>query len=137
MIEKDCHNHMVQIVLDDSLKGIYFQCIDCHKFLQPDTYISSPEPFGTMEYVKSVSLQELTDKLAKKEDPVKYDVIDRPKHYNMGEIEPIDAIEDWKLSYHLGNAVKYIARAGKKDPTKFKQDLEKARWYLSREIEKK
>jgi hypothetical protein len=61
--------------------------------------------------------------------------VSHPKHYNAGKIELIEAIEDWKLCYHLGNALKYIARAGKKDASKYAEDLEKARWYLQRAIE--
>lgn len=64
-----------------------------------------------------------------------YDNVEKPKHYNTGNIEVITAIEDWNLDYHLGNVVKYIARAGKKDPNKIIEDLEKARWYLNRKIE--
>ncbi len=63
-------------------------------------------------------------------------MIAHPPHYNAGKIEVIEAIEDWKLTYHRGNAVKYIARAGKKDPAKECEDLQKAVWYLNREIEK-
>lgn len=62
--------------------------------------------------------------------------VTHPAHYNTGKIEVIEAIEDWKLSYHRGNVVKYVARAGKKDPTKTIEDLEKAKWYLEREIER-
>lgn len=62
--------------------------------------------------------------------------VDHPSHYNSGKIEVIDAIEDWKLGFHLGNVVKYIARAGKKDPNKLIEDLKKARWYLDREIQR-
>jgi len=62
------------------------------------------------------------------------DAVDHPTHYNTGNIEVIDAIEDWKLGFCLGNTVKYIARAGKKDPTKTIEDLEKAQWYLNRHI---
>ena len=65
-----------------------------------------------------------------------FDVIEWPQHYNQGKIQPIDVIEDWKLDFRLANAVKYIARAGKKDPNKTKQDLEKALWYIRRYIEK-
>ena len=61
------------------------------------------------------------------------DVINHPKHYNMGNIEPIDVIIDWKLGYCLGNVVKYIARAEYKG-NKI-QDLKKAQWYLNKEIE--
>lgn len=62
--------------------------------------------------------------------------VNHPAHYTQGGIEVIDAIEAWSLGFHLGNAVKYIARAGKKDPAKLLEDLEKARWYLQREIDK-
>lgn len=61
--------------------------------------------------------------------------VTHPKHYNAGKIEVIEAIEDWGLGFHLGNTVKYVARAGKKDPTKEIEDLEKAAWYLQRKIE--
>ena len=62
--------------------------------------------------------------------------VDHPSHYNAGRIEVIDFIEDQNLNFHLGNAVKYISRAGKKDPKKFREDLEKAIWYLNRELAK-
>lgn len=62
------------------------------------------------------------------------DPINHPSHYTSGRFETIDVIEDWQLGFHLGNAVKYISRAGKKDPAKIVEDLKKARWYLDREI---
>ena len=64
------------------------------------------------------------------------DAVNHPSHYTSGKIEVIDFIEDQKLGYHLGNAVKYISRAGKKDPTKTVEDLRKAAWYINREIER-
>ena len=64
------------------------------------------------------------------------DPVNHPAHYTDGKIEVIDFIEDKNLPYHLGNAVKYIARAGKKDPEKESEDLKKAVWYLNRYIEK-
>lgn len=63
-----------------------------------------------------------------------HDPVSKPAHYTAGKIEPIDAIEDWGLCFHLANVVKYLARAGKKDPSKFIEDLQKARWYLDRYI---
>jgi len=60
--------------------------------------------------------------------------VDHPNYYNQGKIEVIDIIEDQKLSFHLGNAVKYICRAGAKDPSKRIEDLEKAVWYINRFI---
>lgn len=61
--------------------------------------------------------------------------VNHPAHYNAGKIEVIEFIEDQNLGYHLGNAVKYIARAGKKDPKKEVEDLQKAMWYLRRKLE--
>lgn len=64
------------------------------------------------------------------------DPVNHPSHYTDSKIEVIDFIEDKNLSFHLGNVVKYIARAGKKDTTKTLEDLKKARWYLDRYIQK-
>ena len=61
-----------------------------------------------------------------------FDSVERPSYYNFGKYEVIEVIEDWQLGYHLGNAVKYIARAGKKDPEKTEEDLRKAVWYIER-----
>ena len=57
-----------------------------------------------------------------------------PEHYRTGGIETIDYIEAKELNYNLGNAVKYISRAGKKDGSDYVTDLEKAIWYLRREV---
>lgn len=64
------------------------------------------------------------------------DNVNHPSHYTTGKIEVIDFIEAKKLNYHLGNVVKYVSRAGKKDPEKYLEDLQKAEWYLNREITK-
>jgi hypothetical protein len=60
------------------------------------------------------------------------DMVNSPPHYTAGGIETIDFIEAKELNYHLGNVVKYITRSGHKGD-KLK-DLEKAQWYLNREI---
>ena len=65
----------------------------------------------------------------------KQDMVNHPPHYTVGELEVIDFIEAKQLSYHLGNVVKYIVRAGHKDTDPL-QDLQKARWYLERAIQK-
>ena len=62
------------------------------------------------------------------------DNINHPSYYTDGAIEVIDFIEDKKLPYHLGNVIKYISRAGKKNPETELEDLKKAHWYLSRYI---
>ena len=63
--------------------------------------------------------------------------VNHPQHYG-GEdnlYEAIKVIEAWELDFHLGNTVKYISRAGKKEIDKELQDLNKALWYLQRRIE--
>lgn len=65
-----------------------------------------------------------------------HDVVNHPSHYTDGGIEVIDVIEAKGLGYHLGNAVKYILRAGKKDPEKTVEDLRKAVWYIERYIKR-
>lgn len=67
-----------------------------------------------------------------KENKTVVDMVNHPQHYTFGNIEVIDAIEDWGLSYHLGNVVKYIARSEHKGKTL--EDLKKAQWYLNRYI---
>ena len=64
--------------------------------------------------------------------------VNHPQHYG-GDTpyEAIKVIEAWELGFCLGNTVKYISRAGKKDQTKTIEDLEKAAWYLNREIEQR
>lgn len=61
------------------------------------------------------------------------DVINNPSHYTEGrKYEPIKVIKDWNLNFNLGNTVKYISRAGRKDD--IVQDLKKAAFYLNAEI---
>jgi len=68
------------------------------------------------------------------ESKPKKELVNHPQHYG-GKDNPYEAIkviEAWKLGFCLGNTIKYISRAGKKDDTI--QELEKALWYLKREI---
>ena len=64
-------------------------------------------------------------------DSIKKEQVNHPIHYQQG-IEPIEVIESWGLNFSLGNVIKYTLRA----PYKGKEieDLEKAKWYLEREI---
>lgn len=63
------------------------------------------------------------------------EMVNHPSHYGGDNVfETINVIEAWGLDFHLGNTVKYISRAGKKDADKEIQDLEKAKWYLERKI---
>lgn len=63
------------------------------------------------------------------------DSVNHPAHYTQGKIECIDFIADKKLNFARGNAVKYIVRAGLKDPAKEIEDLRKAIFYIEYEIE--
>lgn len=83
------------------------------------------ETFTEEELDKGIEIFSVTEN-----DPI------NPKHYTDGNIEVIDFIDDKKLGFCLGNVVKYVARAGKKNPDKEIEDLEKAEWYLKHHIEK-
>jgi len=59
-----------------------------------------------------------------------HDPVEQPSHYIGNGLEVINVIEDWRFGFHLGNAIKYILRAGKKSDAV--EDLQKAQWYISR-----
>ena len=69
---------------------------------------------------------------------VENEAVNNPAHYGGADnpYEAIKVIEAWNLGFCLGNTVKYISRAGKKNPSELIQDLQKARWYLDREIQR-
>ncbi len=90
--------------------------------------------------VKKMSKLPQYDPTLRYDDPTMKDLGDpvhHPAHYTFGKIEVLDAIEDWGLDYHRGNVVKYMVRAGKKDPDKMIEDLRKARFYIDRLIKLK
>lgn len=68
-----------------------------------------------------------------KTNKIKKDMVHHPEHYCFSKFEPKDVIREWGLNFNLGNAVKYVARAGKKDD--IIQDLEKAKQYIQFEID--
>jgi len=107
---------------------------------QPSPVLPVPEAGGgwVHRWIDTNKLDEdLKDALASKlitmEEPVS-DPVNHPAHYKTGGIETIDFIEAKELNYNMGNAVKYISRAEHKGSKQ--QDLEKAIWYLSRELAK-
>jgi len=65
------------------------------------------------------------------------EAVKHPQHYGGADntYEAIKVIDAWELGFHLGNTVKYVSRAGKKGDAV--EDLEKAAWYLAREIERR
>ena len=86
----------------------------------------------TESYITVDSVKDLYDVTTDKKPNRITNAIDHPSHYNRGKIEVIDFIEDQGLSFHLGNVIKYITRAGSKGDKL--EDLKKARWYLDRYI---
>lgn len=67
------------------------------------------------------------------------DKVNSPSHYTSGGIEAIDYIkaklgQDGCIAYCLGNVIKYVSRAGKKDIQAELEDLKKAQWYLTKAI---
>jgi len=70
------------------------------------------------------------------------DVVNHPSHYTAGKYEVIDMIGEivghyeGEVAYDLGNTIKYISRAGLKNPDKLVEDLKKGRFYLDRAIKK-
>ena len=72
------------------------------------------------------TLQETLDEV---KEPVENDNVNHPSHYTDGNIEVMDFIEDKQLNFARGNVIKYVSRAGKKDPNKELEDLKKAMWY--------
>lgn len=77
--------------------------------------------------VSKLTSPQIAQALDYMEDPVNH-----PSHYTDGKYETIEFIERHGFSFHEGNAIKYISRAGKKDPNKMIEDLEKALWYIKR-----
>lgn len=86
---------------------------------------SEPAPAGSLN--KAPSIVEEHFPITLESDPVNH-----PEHYKVGGIETIDFIEAKSLGYNLGNVVKYITRSDHKGNKL--QDLQKAAWYLNREI---
>lgn len=92
------------------------------------------------EMATSDNIERVKAKVAERDAPVKtkpIEAVHHPPHYG-GKDNPYEAIkviEAWKLGFNLGNTVKYIARAGQKFPSRELEDLEKAAWYLNRQIQ--
>ena len=86
---------------------------------------SEPAPAGSLNKVPSIVEEHFP--ITMEADPVNH-----PEHYKTGGIETIDFIEAKSLGYNLGNVVKYVTRSDHKGNKL--QDLQKAAWYLNREI---
>ena len=93
-------------------------CINCRHNVSPssDEYYTAPELYEPKN--------SLTPKV---------DLVHHPAHYCYSKYEPKDVIRAWGLNFNLGSAVKYIARAGRKDD--ILQELNKAKQFIEFEIE--
>ena len=114
---------------EDKLKG----CINCKYYknnyrCERLSITNIEELYEPCQYLEEC-VDEVKEETVKEDDPVNH-----PKHYTDGRIEVIEYIEDKNLGFCLGNAIKYISRAGKKEKDKEIQDLRKAIWYLERRI---
>lgn len=114
----------------------YYQCNEdeielCNPIIEEGKYL-------TKDIIDCKMLEELTGLLKPQEIKnvkVEDDPVNHPSHYCDSNIEVIDYIIDKKLNFNRGNVIKYVSRAGKKNVNKEVEDLEKARFYLNKEIE--
>lgn len=102
----------------------YISCFDCPFSHHNNEYKKACVMLSTTQ------LHNIAKQITDKDKPT--DQVNSPAHYNQGKIEVIEVIEDWQLNFHLGNAIKYIARCGHKENKE--QDLKKAIWYIEREL---
>lgn len=107
----------------------------CSRARWTGPFISVPQGEGTYDLLEVKKRgQRFVAEPVKNAPP--RDAVNHPAHYGGKEslYETIKVIEAWGLGFNLGNAVKYISRAGLKDEAKHLEDLRKARWYLDRAI---
>ena len=98
---------------------------------QPEPVTKTPAKAGSL--VKTADAPRIVSEHFGVDIDKAHDPVNHPEHYKVGGIETIDFIEAKSLSYNLGNVVKYLTRADHKGNKL--QDLQKAQWYLNREIE--
>ncbi len=92
-------------------------------FQEPCVRCKSTKSFSSGEYDTAPDLYV----------PIGKDLVHHPAHYCYSQYEPKDVIRAWGLNFNLGSAVKYIARAGRKDD--ILQELNKAKQFIEFEIE--
>lgn len=85
------------------------------------------------QHLSDVDKKKLFDELNELRMKSEESLVNHPKHYQGNTFEVIDIIEDFKLNFNLGNAIKYILRAGHKGDRI--TDLQKAIWYIEREMD--
>ena len=104
--------------------------------IEPDIPVFPADHQVQLPGVPPVTVAEMAAQYrATEQRPKTLSAVNHPSHYGGDTTyETIKVIEAWGLGFHLGNAVKYISRAGRKGDAL--EDLRKAAWYLAREIER-
>lgn len=117
-----------EILKNGGVNAPTFDCseVDCEEcpFENANSSYQALTPIQNIEIAKAY--------LNKNKEPIPTDNVNNPTHYNTGTIEVITVIEDWKLNFNLGNAIKYIGRCEHKNNKT--EDIKKAIWYLEREL---
>ena len=127
----------------EDLSGLKEPCCECKNNIDPSTlkwvkakdcYVPKDESsnctISCKECNKYFTYEDYGFKEISKDE---VDMVNHPQHYAHG-IEPIDYIESHNLNFNLGNVIKYVSRAPYKGTEL--EDLQKAKWYLEREIKK-
>ena len=114
-------------------KGVNNYKIDCSELICTECPFENIQG-SCQELTRSQNIEIANKYLNKNNETIPTDNVNNPRHYNVGTIEVITAIEDWKLNFNLGNAIKYIGRCEHKNNKK--EDIKKAIWYLERELQK-
>jgi nicotinamide riboside kinase len=133
-INGTCHIKTEQN-LSDIIKLIKIGAIDKSSHIVETQLTTDEIPDSVLEQFEIYDLHHMSD-FKKAILSIGTEAVNHPEHYG-GEDNPyevIKVIEAWGLDFHLGNTVKYIARAGKKDD--IAQELKKAIWYLERKLAK-
>jgi hypothetical protein len=102
--------------LDVELTTVSLTAEEINERLKGST-LKEDDPYGARKVMKDIQEREM---------------VNHPDHYQGNRFEVIDIIEDYELGFNLGNAIKYILRSDKKGNKN--QDLQKALWYIQREI---
>ena len=127
----DCTVQQAHVMLNAQRKKLHIfkrkDGVYVGKTPMESSVINAPVDAGSLDKVPSI----IEEHFPTTTNP---DPVNHPWHYKVGGIETIDFIEGKNLGYNLGNAVKYITRADHKGNKL--QDLQKAQWYLNREISK-
>jgi len=131
----DCSTQQAHVLLNIQRKALEIYRQPDGTFKAATKSSSTDETLNIVETHFPIAVEDLnTTVWDTPPDTVNPDPVNHPWHYKVGGIETIDFIEAKNLGYNLGNAVKYITRSDHKGNRL--QDLQKAQWYLNREINK-